>query len=233
MKHHRHPAERKRVGKFDFARPKNPPPGQHDPRQDREGPRKPPREMQGEEDPPRHIVVGVPGIRFAREMHQPFARRELLEETRMPPLQPNVPRRRDEQENRESRPSAAARETGSALPDKSTTAEEESPPDRAARAGFSSCRRAPRQIQNPINHPRRPAAVRSRGSRNRSRRDERAEERLGHEDPAENKRAATAEMDQPRQKTAPRSAQPIADEESKRDRSDSGEREREPGRRRR
>ena len=64
-------------------------------------------------------------------------------------------------------------------------------------------------------------------------RDEGAEKRLGHDDTPEEKSAAGAEMDEAGQKSAPRAAEPIADEKGQRDGGRCGERDREPGRRRR
>ncbi len=61
--------------------------------------------------------------------------------------------------------------------------------------------------------------------------DKGAEDRLRHDDAAENKRAATTEMNQPGKKTAPGTTQPVADQEGERDGSERGEGDRQAHRR--
>ena len=48
--------------------------------------------------------------------------------------------------------------------------------------------------------------------------DKRAEERLWHDDTVEEKSSAGAEMDESGEESTPRSAEPVADEKSERDR---------------
>ena len=88
------------------------------------------------------------------------------------------------------------------------------------------------KIQKPMNQPRRPLPPFVAADRAVDRAgDKGAEDRLRHNDTSEEKSAATTEMNEPGEKSAPRTAEAVADEKSEGDRGEGGERDREADRR--
>src|SRR5262249_55060790 len=98
------PAKWKGIGEFNFAQAQNASPREHGTGKNCHCPREPPRKMQPEEDMARNVVVAMGSIRFPGEMNEPFAQSEMSNEIRHPQLQPNRPRRGDEEKNQDAVP---------------------------------------------------------------------------------------------------------------------------------
>ena len=149
----------------------------------------------------------------------------------MLPLQPDVPGRGDEQKNQNPIPAQQFAKPQARFAIK--TAEQTEDRSRIEQA-VQAFRHAGERNANPeANEPAAPALpsfVAANRAVNRAG-DEGAEDRLRHDDAAEKKSAAATEMDQPGEKTAPRAAEPVANEKSERDGGDRGERDRQANRR--
>src|SRR5262249_43926132 len=98
------PTKRKRIREFDFARTQNPTPGEENTGDNGDRPRKPPGEVQSEKDMPRNVVVAMGRISLAGEMNKPFPQSEMGDEIRHSKLQPNGPRRGDQEKNQDAFP---------------------------------------------------------------------------------------------------------------------------------
>src|SRR6478735_4339403 len=179
--------------------------------------------MQREKNVARHTVVGMPGIGDAAEMSEPFAGGELTDEAWITPLQPDVPRRGDEEKNENPVPAQQFPKTDARFAIKTG---EQSENGCGVEQTVQALGHAGESRANPkANEPgasSAPALI----ATNRAIEctgDEGAKDRFWHHDSPEDESAAAAKMNQPGNKTAPRSAQPIADEKGECDARGHGE----------
>ncbi len=175
----------------------------------------------------RDIVVSVSAIGHAGEVHEPFPPRYLTEKSGMLPFHPEMPGRGDEKKNENSIPAQQFTETNAGLSEK---AGEQAEHRRGIKQAVQAFRHAGEGRANPeADEPGTPARatfVAANRAIDRAR-DEGAEDRFRHNDAPEQKRSATAQVNEAGEEPVPRSAEPIPDQESERDGGDHGERNRE------
>ena len=163
-------------------------------------------------------------------MHEPFPGCELAEETGMPPLQPDMPGGGEKEKNQDPIPAQEFAKPETRFPVKTG---EQTEDRRGIKQTVQAFRHAGEGDENPKAHkpaaPPLPPFVPANRAVNRTG-DKGAEDRLRHNDAAEEKSATTAEMDQPGEKTAPWATEAITDEESEGDGGENAEGDREASR---
>src|SRR5207248_10073410 len=99
-----HPAKQKRVREFDLTRSHNTWPSENGTRQNRDRPRKPPCQMHQQKFRGWHSLEIVRCVVEPAQMAEPFCIDQITKISRKMPLDPDVPWRNDQKEDRQILP---------------------------------------------------------------------------------------------------------------------------------